>query len=92
MGPTRGKHGGERSGVADAETGVIEGVDGVVTFDITATELQTPKSLATNQLKITHYMFASLVYTVRYQYTASLQALNEPKEGLTDRFGSTGVN
>ncbi|KAI9539112.1 hypothetical protein NQZ68_009189 [Dissostichus eleginoides] len=41
-GPTREKHGGERSGVADAETRVIEGVNGVVTFDITAKELQTP--------------------------------------------------
>lgn len=40
LGPTRGKHGGERSGVADAETRVSEGVDGVVTFNSKATELQ----------------------------------------------------
>lgn len=41
MGPTRGKHEGERSGVADAVIRVSEGEDGVVTFDITAKEMQT---------------------------------------------------
>lgn len=33
---------GKRPGVAEAETRVSEGVDGVLTFDITVTELQTP--------------------------------------------------
>lgn len=49
MAATRGKYRGERSGVADAAITVSEGVDVVVTFDITMERVTSERQILSLQ-------------------------------------------
>lgn len=67
----------EKSGVADADTRVIEGVDGVVTFDIMATVANTQvfshQSIKTDSLHICLLCVKDINIQLDYKNLMNLQ-------------------